>query len=213
MFSMGVGAMPGSRSQNDELRGRKYLEKDEVMRIVRAAAKLGRQLRKLKPGEKRGRCTNGQRDSAMILIAYRHAFRVSELVNLRWEQINLERRSMFVKRLKGSSSQMHTMQKDEVAVLRALGGDRTGLVFRSELGGRMARNRFNQILARAAQAAGLKFPVNPHMLRHGCGFELTNRGIPMRYIQDWMGHANLQHTAGYAALCDQRFRAVAMWDD
>jgi type 1 fimbriae regulatory protein FimE len=182
---------------NESRRGREWLEEDEVTRIRKAAAKLGR---------------HGHRDATMILIAFRHGLRVSELVSVRWDQINLDEQTIYIRRCKGSKPGMHTMERDEVGALRKLGPNRKGLVFRSERSeGPISERSFYGILVRAAEAAGIGMLVHPHMLRHACGYALGNADRPTRLIQEWLGHSNIQNTVRYTELNPDRFRQVGMW--
>jgi integrase len=194
-FAMGKGT---GRAKNAEVRGREHLEEEEVNAMIKAAAAVGR---------------NGKRDACMILIAYRHGLRVSELIALRWDQINLDHGTIYVKRLKGSIHGTHDLGKKEKAALRKLGANRRGVVFRSSLGGAMTRDTFNKIIKRAGEKAGLEFQVHPHMLRHACGYYLTGKGKQTRIIQDWLGHTNIANTVRYTALCAERFRKEKMWED
>ena len=60
--------------------------------------------------------------------------------------------------------------------------------------------------AQAAKAAGIEFPVDPHMLRHATGFYLANAGQDTRAIQLYLGHKNIQHTVRYTELDPERFQ-------
>jgi integrase len=191
---------PPPRRPNAETRDREWLSEDEVNRLRRAAGRAGR---------------NGLRDATMILVAYRHGLRVSELSAWRWESIDLDAGTVFVKRVKGSKPGMHTLERDEVSALKRLAPssrERTGPVFRTDRGGPMSPSGFFKVLARAGAAAGLSFPVHPHMLRHACGYELTRAGKATRVIQDWMGHKNIQNTVRYTELDPGRFRREKMWE-
>jgi type 1 fimbriae regulatory protein FimB/type 1 fimbriae regulatory protein FimE len=68
-----------------------------------------------------------------------------------------------------------------------------------------------KLVARAGVAAGLPFPVHPHMLRHGTGYKLANDGHDTRAIQHYLGHRNIQHTVRYTQLASVRFRDF--WND
>ena len=82
----------------------------------------------------------------MILIAYRHGLRASELVNLRWSDVDLERGTIYCRRAKGSRSSVHPMKPDETAALAKVLRDRrldpTDYVFQSERSEKMTRNAF-----------------------------------------------------------------------
>lgn len=189
---------PPRKPRNADVRGREYLTEDEVDGLRKAAARLGR---------------NGHRDATMILVGYTHGLRVSELVAIRWDQVDLKASTIYIRRRKGSVSGSHPLRKAEVAALRKLPGDRRGLVFRSERGDGIGDSAFRKIIGRAGEAAGFSFPVHPHMLRHGCGYRLTNAGHDTRAIQAWLGHRNIQHTVRYTELSPDRFQRMKFWED
>ena len=70
---------------------------------------------------------------------------------------------------------------------------------------RNSDNSGRQSRLRAGENAKIKFPVHPHMLRHGCGYKLANDGQDTRAIQHYMGHKNIQHTVRYTELASDRF--------
>ena len=184
------------RRSNRELRSREWLEEDEVKRMMKGAKTEGR---------------HGHRDATMILVAYRHGLRASELVSLKWDQVDLDRESLYVRRCKGSRDSSHTLKHDEIAALRKLGPDRHGYVFRSERQGPLSVRGFGVIVARAGAEAGLGFTAHPHMLRHACGHSLINADVPIRVVQDWLGHVNIRHTVDYSVLSPERFRRERIW--
>jgi type 1 fimbriae regulatory protein FimB/type 1 fimbriae regulatory protein FimE len=60
-------------------------------------------------------------------------------------------------------------------------------------------------------AAGIEFPIHPHMLRHATGYKLANDGQDTRAIQHYLGHRNIQHTTRYTELAPDRFKDF--WKD
>jgi site-specific recombinase XerD len=64
----------------------------------------------------------------------------------------------------------------------------------------------HHVVAGAAKAAGIEFPVHPHMLRHATGFFLANAGQDTSAIQLYLGHKNIQHTCRYTELAYGRFK-------
>jgi type 1 fimbriae regulatory protein FimB/type 1 fimbriae regulatory protein FimE len=182
------------RPKNSELRNREYLTPNEVQALIRAAARRGRY---------------GQRDACLLLLAYRHGLRVSEVVNLRWDQIDLKAGHLHVRRLKSGTPSTHPLQGDELRALRQLARewpDRGGFVFISERHGPMSPDGVRKMVTRTGEEAGLPFPVHPHMLRHACGFKLANDGHDTRALQLWLGHKNIQHTVRYTELSPARFK-------
>jgi type 1 fimbriae regulatory protein FimB/type 1 fimbriae regulatory protein FimE len=188
---------PPAKPRNEDVRGREYLTEEEVNKLRSVASKLGR---------------HGHRDSTMILFAFRHGLRVSELVTMRWDQVHMNEGTIYVRRCKGSKSGTHTMERDELTALKRLQPDRKGVIFRTERGDGLSESGFFKIMTRAGREAGFDFPIHPHMLRHACGYELTRAGIPTRMIQEWLGHRNIQHTVRYTELDPERFRKERMWN-
>jgi integrase len=181
------------RRPNAELRSREHLTADEVERLV-AAAKDGR---------------HGHRDATMLLVASRHGLRVSELTDLRWDQIDFATANLHVRRAKKGTPATHPILGDELRALRRLQREQTPkspFVFTSERGGPFTTAGFARIVAAATRRAGLKIKAHPHMFRHACGFALANAGHDTRALQAYLGHKNIQHTVRYTELSPDRFK-------
>jgi integrase len=175
------------------LRTREYLTDAEVGRLQKAATSN----------------RYGHRDATMILVAYRHGLRASELVDLRWDQIDFERATLAVRRAKKGTPATHPIRGDELRALRRLQREqdpKSPFVFTSERGAPFTTAGFARMVERAEEAAGLKFKAHPHMLRHACGFALANRGHDTRALQAYLGHKNIQHTVRYTELAPDRFK-------
>jgi integrase len=154
-----------------------------------------------------GRMAN--RDALLILMAYRHALRASELCALRWDQVDLKAGLLHVWRLKNGTPSTPPLRGPELRALRAWKrsqGDSRPYLFRSLRGGPIARRTIHQVVAQAAKNARIEFPVHPHMLRHATGFYLANQGHDTRAIQLYLGHKNIQHTVRYTELSPARFK-------
>src|SRR5215467_215868 len=114
----------------------------------------------------RGRyCT---RDALMIMLAYRHGLRASELIALRWDQIDFKAGTLHVNRMKNGSPSTHPIRGPEVRLLHIWQREQgpSTYVFTSERGGPMTCINVHHIVSRVAKAAGIEFPVHAHMLRH-----------------------------------------------
>jgi len=192
------GKVPPRHRKNSEVRSREYLTPDEVDKLMAAAGKLGR---------------HGHRDRTLILTAFRHALRVSELVALRWDQVDLKQGLLHVNRSKNGTPSSHPVRGPEIRALRRLKRDYpdTPYVFVAERRGPVTTAAVRKIITRAGKAAGIGFPVHPHMLRHACGYKLANDGHDTRAIQHYMGHKNIQHTVQYTDLAADRFNGF--WKD
>ena len=187
------------RTTNAAVRPREYLTAEEVERLMRVAAK--------------GKET-GHRDATMILMAYRHGLRVSELVAMRWDMLDLKRGTFHVVRRKNGRPSVHYIRGDEIRALRKVEREQivgSPYVFVSKRKGPLTVAAFQKLFTRISQAAEFPFPIHPHMLRHSCGFRLANDGHDTRALQEWLGHQNIQHTVRYTKLSPGRFKGF--WAD
>ena len=191
-------ARPPRRQTNASRRSREYLTPAEVERLLKASGQVGR---------------HGARDRTLILLAYRHGLRVSELVTLRWEQIDLKAGLVHVARLKNGLASTHPIRGPELRALRELRRDYpdSPYLFVTERGGPMTPATARKLIARAGELAKLPFPIHPHMLRHACGFKLASDGQDTRAIQQYLGHKNITHTVRYTELSPERFKTF--WRD
>jgi integrase len=149
----------------------------------------------------------------MVLVAFRHGLRASELVALRWEQVEYSRAVLHVRRVKGGTPSVHPLTGEELRALRRLQRESatSPFVFVSERGAPFTTAGFARMMERAGIVASLGLKVHPHMLRHACGFALANAGHDTRALQAYLGHKNIQHTVRYTELAPDRFRHF--WQD
>ncbi len=148
----------------------------------------------------------GLRDRLLILMMFRHALRVSEAVAIRRDEVDLTAARLWVHRLKNGLSVEQPLAGDELRAVKrylATRNDELPWLFVSERGAQAV----NHLLAQAAARAALS-PVNPHMLRHSCGFALANRGYDLRLIQDYLGHRDPKHTVRYTRVAGHRFEGL-----
>ena len=147
----------------------------------------------------------------MVLIAFRHGLRASELVDLHWEQIDLENAILHVRRVKQGTPATHPLTGRELRALRRLQREqepKSPFVFVSERGDPFSTRGFQATVERAGAAAGFGMKIHPHMLRHACGYKLANDGVDTRTIQAYLGHKSIQHTVRYTELAPTRFKSL-----
>ena len=181
------------RRPNAETRTREYLTEAEVEKMIEVA--------------KDNRW--GHRDATMIMAAYRHGLRVSELTDLRWEQVKFEQALLHVRRVKNGTPAVHPILGDELRMLRRLHREQSPaspFVFTTERGAPFSAAGFQKMVTRAGEAAELGFPAHPHMFRHACGYALANKGHDTRALQAYLGHRSIQHTVRYTELSPDRFK-------
>jgi site-specific recombinase XerD len=160
------------RQANSKYRSREHLTPSEVEKLIEAA-KTNRY---------------GHRDATMLLVAYRHGLRASELCD--------------------GKAATHPIRGDEMRALRKLQREapKSPFVFVNERGTPFSPDGFNWLVKRAGQKAGLPFQVHAHMLRHSAGYKLAGDGHDTRAIQDYLGHRNISNTVRYTELSPTRFK-------
>lgn len=181
------------RRPNKELRTREHLTETEIEGLL-SAAKENR---------------HGHRDATMVLVAYRHGLRASELVDLRWDQVDFHAATLHVRRVKRGTPSTQPIMGDELRAFRRVAREqqpKSPFVFTSERGAPFTTAGFARMIERAGVTAKLSFKAHPHMLRHACGFTLANQGHDTRALQAYLGHRNIQHTVRYTELSPSRFK-------
>ena len=183
------------RKANEAYRVREHLTEDEMGKLL-VALKANR---------------HGQRDWLIGLLIYRHGLRVSEACDLRWDDINLAKRNIQVRRLKGSDDSTHYLERDELAGLKRLQREqepKSAYVFVNERGQPFGRMGIGRMIERAGEAANLPFPVHAHMLRHSTGYALAGKGMDTRRLQHFLGHASITNTVRYTAMSPEPFKDI-----
>ena len=175
-------------------RDKNYLSEPEMDRMLEAA--------------KRGR--HGIRDHLLVMMMYRHGLRVSEATGMRKDAVNLETSRVWVQRQKGSLSVEQPIAGDEFRAIKRYLATRTDSLpwlFVSEPGTQLTRQAVNYLIACIAHDAGLP-KVNPHMLRHSCGYDLADKATDLRIMQDYLGHRDPHHTVIYTRVAGSRFEGL-----
>lgn len=189
----------------------KYLAEAEISAVLEVAKK------------------HSTRDHAIILLAYTHGLRVSEvgLLQLRWYDPNTRR--ITIQRLKGGYRIAYqTSEECHKALTKWLKfrGELLGPLFPSQqtkIGGKadkdipdakgLSKSQLELLFKRYATEAGIDEDRRHfHVLRHSCGTHMTEKGVPIRQIQDWLGHRNINSTVIYASVTDMtRNKTAELW--
>lgn len=173
-----------------------FLSPEEVMAVLKAAR--GRSLR----------------DWAMVLLAYRHGLRASEVCDLKLSSVDLRAGSIAIHRLKGSLNQIQPLYQhrgqpllDELNALRKwLRGriaDGSDYLFTSQKGGRLDRTQFFRIFRACAEAAGLAAEKrHPHVLKHSLASHLVAGNVNLALVKQALGHRSINSTMQYVGTSD-----------
>jgi len=156
----------------------------------------------------------GQRDRALLELLYASGLRVSELVNINVEQVNLATNEIRVWG-KGSKERVVLIGTPAANALSIymgdgrrglLGGKKNNALFVNRYGGRLAVRRVQKILEKYARTINKK--VHPHILRHTFATHLLDGGADLKVVQELLGHADLQSTQIYTHVTQSRARKI-----
>lgn len=154
------------------------------------------------------------RDWAMILLAYRHGMRASEVCGLKLGDVDLKSDSISIRRLKGSLQTVQPLYRhrgqpilDEVAALRAWlrkrPADGSGYFFTSQKGGKMDRSQFFRVFQTIGGIAGLPLEKrHPHVLKHSLANHLVSGNLSLALVRQMLGHRSINSTMRYLAITD-----------
>ncbi|MEQ5876272.1 site-specific tyrosine recombinase XerD [Pseudoalteromonas sp. NFXS39] len=157
----------------------------------------------------------GLRDKAMLELLYATGLRVTELVGLRMEQINLRQAVVFVKG-KGNKERLVPLGEEAMYWLEQflkVGRSQmikhaTDFVFPSKRGIGMTRQTFWHRIKHYAILASVESPLSPHTLRHAFATHLLNHGADLRVVQMMLGHSDLSTTQIYTHVANERLKSV-----
>jgi len=160
------------------------------------------------------RTRNGMRDRTMLEVLYATGMRVSELVNLRLDQVNL-RQGVIRVIGKGNKERLVPLGEEAVDWLtRYIGEIRPDFfkaspdssLFPSNRGTAMTRQTFWYAIKRYATQAGINNSLSPHVLRHAFATHLLNHGADLRVVQMLLGHTDISTTQIYTHIAKERLK-------
>lgn len=184
---------------------RKYLTKEEVYSLLNSALSS----------------RHGIRNYCLIYMAFRHGFRISELLNVQLTDIDIKSNQIYIRRSKNGFSTIHPFDTHEKEIIEKWtecrktypGAERTNRLFISEQGVSLSRKQAWLIIKNCGEISDINIQSHPHMLRHACGYALANEGADTRLIQDYLGHRNIRHTVHYTKGNSDRFIGVLQMMD
>ena len=158
----------------------------------------------------------GHRDRTMLEVLYATGVRVSELINLRVSQINLNQGVLRVvgkgdrERLTPLGDEAQDWIKDFIVGPRAeiLQERQTAYLFPTRRGKQMSRQAFWYLIKRYTQKAGITKPLSPHTLRHAFATHLLNNGADLRVVQLLLGHSDISTTQIYTHVARERMKEL-----
>ena len=154
-----------------------------------------------------------KRNKAIFLLAYRHGLRASEVGLLQRSDLDFKKLRIMLHRLKGSYSGEHPLQPDEAKAIKAYLRNRdheSPFLFISNRGDPISRRTLDWL----TKTYGAKAELPPrkrhfHVLKHSIATHLLDAGADLRFVQDWLGHSNIQNTIVYTFLTSRTRETTA----
>jgi integrase/recombinase XerD len=158
----------------------------------------------------------GIRDRAILETLYATGMRVSEVVNLRLDNVNLD--IGFLRCIgKGNKERVIPLGKKAIASLKRyieasrpklLKNKESPFMFLNRFGNKISRQSLWKIIKHYARAARIKKPMRPHILRHSFATHLLERGADLRSVQEMLGHSNISTTQIYTHINKDRLKTI-----
>ena len=146
----------------------------------------------------------------LVALSYGAGLRVSEAINLKIKDINLEELTIHLREAKGKKDRLTVFPeklKDEIGELIALKGT-DDFIFPSERGGRLTERSAQKIFESALKKTHIKKPATFHSLRHSFATHLLENGVDVRYVQELLGHANIRTTQIYTKVTNPSLKNI-----
>jgi integrase/recombinase XerD len=158
----------------------------------------------------------GIRDKAILETLYATGMRISEAVNLKTDNLNLD--IGFLRCIgKGNKERIIPLGKKaiksvqrylEISRPKFLKNKESEFLFLNRFGRKISRQSLWKIIKRYAKAARIKKAIKPHMLRHSFATHLLERGADLRSVQEMLGHSNISTTQIYTHINKDRLKTI-----
>ena len=146
----------------------------------------------------------------MLSLAYSAGLRVSEVVNLKNRDIDVDQLIVYVKQGKGRKDRITVLSEKLVIDLKrlTLGKEAGEYVFESQRGGRLTAHTAQKVFSDTLRRSGIKKSATFHSLRHSFATHLLENGVDIRYVQELLGHRNIRTTQRYTQVTNPSLRNI-----
>lgn len=153
---------------------------------------------------------NNEKHKLMIALAYSGGFRVSEIINLKIKDINLEELTIHIKGAKGNKDRITIFPEKLVKDIGKLISNNTSdsYVFISERGGKLTERTAQKVFENALKKTDIKKDATFHSLRHSFATHLLENGVDVRYVQELLGHQNIRTTQIYTHVTNPSIKNI-----
>lgn len=181
--------------------------------IVIRTAKRNRSLPVVLSREEIGRMlevTKNTKHRLMLAVSYGAGLRVSEVVAMKVQDIDLADMTIHIKKAKGKKDRISLLPSKLIGDLRSMVMGKLGSepVFPSVWGGQLTTRTAQKIFDRALEVAKINKPATFHSLRHSFATHLLENGVDVRYVQALLGHQNIRTTQLYTQVTNPKLKSI-----
>lgn len=154
--------------------------------------------------------TNNLKHKLLLSLTYGAGLRVSEAVNLKVKDLNLEELTIHLKKSKGKKDRI-TILPDKLKVQLknfTTGKSKDNFVFSSQRGGKLSTRTAQKVFKHSLKKAGIKKDATFHSLRHSFATHLLEDGVDVRYVQELLGHQNIRTTQRYTQVTNPKLKNI-----
>lgn len=144
----------------------------------------------------------------IIQVGYSAGLRVSEIINLKWEDIDFNRNIIHLKKAKGKKDRVVMLSVKVKESLQSINQNQAGYVFITNRCGKYTQRTIQKIIENTAQIAGIKKKITPHTLRHSFATHLLENGTDIRHIRDLLGHSDINTTLIYTKVSNRSLSKI-----
>jgi len=146
----------------------------------------------------------------LVSISYGAGLRVSEVINLKVTDIDLDELTIHIKKAKGKKDRITIIPKKLKIAIQVLTTNKNSneFVFESVRGGKLNSRTAQKIFSKALEKTGIKKQATFHSLRHSFATHLLENGVDVRYVQELLGHANIRTTQVYTKVTNPRLKNI-----
>lgn len=166
------------------------LSRDEIKRLIGKVSNLKHKL--------------------MLAMAYGAGLRVSEIINLKTKDIDLDEYIIYIREGKGKKDRISVLPENIAGDLRQYLSDKElqDFIFESERGGKLTERTAQKVFENALNNSGIKKEATFHSLRHSFATHLLENGVDVRYVQELLGHANIRTTQIYTKVTNPMLKRI-----
>ncbi|MBU1164878.1 tyrosine-type recombinase/integrase [Patescibacteria group bacterium] len=154
--------------------------------------------------------TTNNKHKLLLSLAYGSGLRVSEIINLKIQDLDLLELTIHIRQAKGKKDRITIMPEKLKIDLQNLiaGKDKNDYIFSSERGGKLTERTAQKVFANSLKKANIKKNATFHSLRHSFATHLLENGVDVRYVQELLGHQNIRTTQIYTQVTNPRLKKI-----